>query len=166
MGFYRDNCLAVVKKTNGPKLDKLRKEINVIFKAENHVITIEINPIETDLDVTFKLHTGKSNHPGTIKKDLLRMIDKRNSELSCSKEEFDKAKRIYEETLNESDIKVTLKFVEQQTERTNRNRIFFRFNPLYNEYIKINIDRQFLKLIREHFRKHHKFSKVSYVYWF
>ena len=53
------------------------------------------------------------------------MIDKRNSELSCSKEEFDKAKGIYEETLNESDIKVTLKFVVQQTERTNRNRIFF-----------------------------------------
>ena len=69
VGFYRDNCLAVVKKANDPKLDKLRKDINVIFKAENHVITIEINPIETDfLDVTFKLHTGKSkNHPSTIR---------------------------------------------------------------------------------------------------
>ena len=78
--------------------------------------------METDfLDVTFNLHTGKSNHPNTMNKELTRMTDKRISELSCNKEEFGKAIGIYEKTLNESNVKVTLNFNEKQIERTNRN---------------------------------------------
>ena len=36
-----------------------------------------------------------SNHPSTIKKELPNKINKRLSELSCDKNEFDKAKGIY-----------------------------------------------------------------------
>ena len=41
VGLYRDDGLAVVDNANGPKLDKLRKKITTIFKAEGLSITIE-----------------------------------------------------------------------------------------------------------------------------
>ena len=98
-GLYKDDGLGVVKDANGPKLDRLRKDIIAIFKSAGLSITIETNLIETDfLDVTFNLHTGKyfpyrkpnndplyinihSNRPSIIKKELPNMINKRLSEL-------------------------------------------------------------------------------------
>jgi hypothetical protein len=84
IGLYRDDGLSVIYNPNGPKLDKLRKEIIKIFKAEGLNITIETNLTTTDfLDVSLDLSTGKyypfrkpndkplyinasSNHPPSI----------------------------------------------------------------------------------------------------
>ena len=117
LGLYRDDGRAVIKSTSGPILDKMRKSIIALFKEEGLSITIDTNLIETDfLDVTFNLATGKffpfrkpnnvplyintkSNHPSTIIKDLPKIINKRLSELSCNKDEFDKAKLIYKTSL-------------------------------------------------------------------
>ena len=134
--------------------------------------------IETDfLDVTFNLHTGKyfpyrkpindtlyinihSNHPSTIKKELPNMINKRLSELSCDKNEFGKAKGIYEKALNESDFNTKLSYQNEPTERKNRSRKIIWFNPPYNESVKTNIGKQFLKLVKKHFQRHHKYNKI------
>ena len=177
-GLYRDDGLGVVNDANGPKLDRLRKDIIAIFKSEGLSITIEINSIETDfLDVTFNLHTGKyfpyrkpnndplyinihSNHPSTIKKELPNMINKRLSELLCDKNEFDKAKEIYEKALNESDFNTKLSYQNEPSERKNRNRKIIWFNPPYNESVKTNIGKQFLKLVKKHFPRHHKYNKI------
>ena len=88
VGLYRDDGLAAIKSTSGTILDKMRKNIIVLFKEEGLTITIDTNLIEIDfLDVTFNLATGKffqfrkpnkvplyinvkSNHPSTIIKDL------------------------------------------------------------------------------------------------
>ena len=52
--------LTVIHNPNGPKLDKLRKEIIKIFKTEGVNITIETNLTTTDfLDVSFDLSTGE-----------------------------------------------------------------------------------------------------------
>ena len=75
------------------------------------------------------------------------MINKRLSELSCDKDTFDKAKGIYEKALNDSNFKSTLNFNQEQNERKNRNRKIIWFNPSYNESIKTNIGKKFLKLI-------------------
>ena len=90
----------------------IRKDIIALFKEERLSITIETNLIEADfVDVTFNLATKKyfpfrranntplyinafSNHPPTIIKQLAKMIDKRISNLSCNKEEFDKVKSV------------------------------------------------------------------------
>ena len=88
------------------------------------------------------------------------MIDKMISELSCNKEKFDKAKGIYEKAINESKFRVALNFNEEQSERKNRNRKITWFNLPYGERVETSIGRQLLKLIRKHFPKHHKFSKI------
>ena len=60
VGLYRDDGLAIVHKANGPKVDRLRKDIISLFKDEGLSITIDTNLIETDfLDVSFNLNTGK-----------------------------------------------------------------------------------------------------------
>ena len=116
LGLYRDDGLAVIKSTSCPILDKMRKSIIALFK-EGLSITIDTNLIETDfLDMKFNLATGKffpfrkpnnvplyintkSNHPSTIIKDLPKIINKSLSELSCNKDEFDKAKLLYKKSL-------------------------------------------------------------------
>ena len=47
-GLYRDDGLAIVHKANGPKVDRLRKDIISLFKDEGLSITIDTNLIETD----------------------------------------------------------------------------------------------------------------------
>ena len=71
------------------------------------------------------------------------------SELSRDKDAFDKAKGIYEKALNDSNFKSTLNFNQEQNERKNRNRKIIWLNPPYNESVKTNIGKQFLKLIKK-----------------
>ena len=58
VGLYKDDGLAAINNANGPKLDRIRKDIIALFKEEELSITIKTNLIETDfLDVTFNLAT-------------------------------------------------------------------------------------------------------------
>ena len=60
VGLYRDDGLAIINKANGPKVDRLRKEIISLCKYEGLSITLDTNFIKTDfLDIFFKLNTGK-----------------------------------------------------------------------------------------------------------
>ena len=120
VGLYRDNGLAAINNANGTKLGRIRKDIIALFKEEGFLITIEANLIETDfLDVTFNLAMTKYfplrkanniplyispfyNHTPTIIKQLPKVINKRISDLSCDKEEFDKVKSVYESALKDS----------------------------------------------------------------
>ena len=128
VGLYRDDGLAIVRKANGSKVDKLRKDIISLFKAEGLSITIHTNLIETDfLDVSFNLNTGKyfpfkkpnntllyihskSNHPPSIIKQLSSMTNKRISSLFCEETEFNKAQITYQAAPKNSGYQATLKF--------------------------------------------------------
>ena len=110
IGLCGDNGLAVIHQANGPKMDRIRKDIIALFKSEGLSITIDTNLIETDfLDVLFSLEMEKifpyrkpsnippyihseSNHLPSIIKQLPSMINKRISNLSCNEHEFNKAK--------------------------------------------------------------------------
>ena len=114
VGLYRDEGLAVIHQANGPKMDKIRKDIIALVKSELLSITINTNLIETDfLDVSFNLEMekcspyrkpnstplyihSKSNHPPSITKQLPSMTNRRISNLSCNENEFSKAKHLYE----------------------------------------------------------------------
>ena len=126
--LYIYDGLAIVHKANGPKMDRLRKDIISLFKGEGLSITIDTNLIETEfLDVFFNLNTGKyfpfkkpnntplyihskSSHPSSIIKQLPSMTNKRISSLSCDKTELNKAKITYETALKNSGYQATLKF--------------------------------------------------------
>ena len=77
------------------------------------------------------------------------MINKRLSELSCDKNEFDKAKEIYGKALIESDFNTKLSYQNEQSARKNRKSKLLWFNPPYNESVKANIGTQILKLVKK-----------------
>ena len=41
MGLYRDDWLSVIENANGPKLDRLRKNVIAVFHNEELKITID-----------------------------------------------------------------------------------------------------------------------------
>ena len=158
VGLCRDNGLAIVHKANGPKVERLRKDIISLFKDEGLSITIETNLIETDLlDVSFNLITGKyfpfkkpnnappyihskSNHTPSIIKHLPSVTNKHISSLSCNKTKFNKAKITYETVLNNRGYQATLRFGKSsQNTRWNRNRKVIWFNPPFSLNVKTNI---------------------------
>ena len=183
IGLYRDDGLAVVQDSNGPKMDKIRKDIIRTFKEEGLSITIETNLCATDfLDVSFDLITGKyfpfrkpnsnllyvnkqSNHPPTILKELPKSINQRLINLSCDKSEFNKAKIPYQEALKNSGYKEELRYEPTETRPRNRNRKrkIIWFNPPYNMNVSTNIGKKFLQLIRKHFPKGHQLNKIFNV---
>ena len=128
VGLYRDVSLAAINSCNGPMLDRTRKSIISLFKKEGLNITIDTNLTETGfLHITFNVVTGKflpyqksnnkslyinakSNHTPTMTKYIPNMINKPLSDLSCNKEEFKKAKPIYENSLKESGFKLEIKY--------------------------------------------------------
>ena len=46
VGLYRDDGLAVIHQANGPKMDRIRKDIIALFKSKGLSITIDTNLIE------------------------------------------------------------------------------------------------------------------------
>ena len=180
VGLYRDDGLAIIHNANGPKLDRMRKHTIALFKNEGLSITIETNLSETDfLDVTFNLESNRffpyrkpndnplyinanSNHPPSITKQLPKMVNKRIQDLSCNREEFEKAKPTYETALKESGYDGDMTYdKEENTERSNnRNRKIIWFNPPFNQNVKTNIGKIFIKLINKHFPRHHRFHKI------
>ena len=180
VGLYRDDGLAAINSADGPKLDRIRKDIIALFKEKGLSITIETNLIESDfLDVAFNLATKRyfpfrkannttlyindfSNHPRTIIKQLPKMINKRISDLSCNKEEFDKVKSVYESALKDSGHFSSMSYNSNtQNARRNRNRKVIWFNPPYSQNVKTNIGKLFIKLVRKHFPKNKNTIRFS-----
>jgi hypothetical protein len=180
VGLYRDDGLAIIQKANGPKLDRIRKKIIETFKKEGLKITIEIDLTEVDfLDVKMNLASGKffpyrkpndqplyintqSNHPPTIIKQIPEMIGRRISDLSCNKEEFEKAKGMYEAALKNSGYKGKLEYKEntERTKKRQRSRKIIWYNPPYSTNVTTNIGRKFFQLIEKHFPAGSKLSKI------
>ena len=104
---------------------------------------------------------AKSNHPPNILRDLHSLINKRLSDLSCTEEDYEKAKLLYETALNESGSKTTLTYTKT-TNVNNRNRAhnIMWFNSPYSQNVKTNIGKAFLKLVKEHFPRGLQLYKI------
>ena len=157
----------------------MRKSIIALFKEEGLTITIDTNLTETDfLDGTFNLATGKffpfrksnnvllyinvkSNHSSRITKDLPKIKNKRLSELFSKKDEFDKAKLLYEKSLQGSGYKTSMSYAQTEA-KTNKNRSWniIWFNPPFSQNVKTNIGKMFLKLIKNYFPNHYRLHKI------
>ena len=139
IGLYRDDGLAVIHQVNGPKMDRIRKDVITLFKSEGLSITIDTNVTETDfLDVSCNLEMDKffpyskpnntplyihseSNHPPSVIKQLSSMTSKRISNLSCNEHEFNKAKPLYKSAMKSSGFNYSMEF-EARVENARRNR--------------------------------------------
>ena len=83
------------------------------------------------------------------------------SEISSSEEVFKTAIPQYEEALRQSGFNEKLEYVPQRNNagrRRSRNIIWY--NPPFSLGVKTNIGKEFLKLLRTHFHRHHKFHKL------
>ena len=90
------------------------------------------------------------------------MINKRISDLSCNKEEFDKVKSVYESALKDSGHFSSMSYNSNtQNARRNRNRKVIWFNPPYSQNVKTNIGKLFIKLVRKHFPKNKNTIRFS-----
>ena len=109
IGLYRDHGLAAFKNTSGSKADKIKKDVNKIFRETDLRITIQANlKVVNFLDITLNLNNGKyypyrkpnnkpvymkkqSNHLPNIIKNLPDLISSQVSEISHDKEIFNQA---------------------------------------------------------------------------
>ena len=83
------------------------------------------------------------------------------SSLYINEDEFNKAKPLYEETLNSSRFNRNLKFENIKTKPLrNRKRKVVWFNPIYNAEVQTNIGKVFLKLVVKHFHKRQPYKKI------
>ena len=95
-------------------------------------------------------------------------IGRRISDISSSKELFNKAKPHYESALKQSGHDEELIYIERkkpvthtvQNSRKNRQRNIIWFNPPYSMNVQTNIGREFLNLVSKHFPKNHRYSKI------
>ena len=90
------------------------------------------------------------------------MINKRISNLSFDKNEFNKAKGVYDDALSSSGFNEKLRYEAEHAhvKRRKRSRKIIWFNPPYNTEVQTKIGKIFLNLIRKHFPKRHHFSKI------
>ena len=178
VGLYRDDGLTVVDNATGPKLDRIRKDIIALFRQHELTITIDTNlTIVEFLDVVFDLYRNRyypyrkpndeplyinaeSNHPSTILKQLPEMINDRVSKLSCNVREFNKVKDVYQAALQTSGHKKTMNYTPSKEKKKRRKRKVIWFNPPYSSNVKTNIGKVFIELIKQHFPRHHKYSKI------
>ena len=165
VGLYRDDGLALLRDVSGPRAERIRKDLKKIFRSMNLKITTETNLNGTDfLDVYLNLQTekykpyhkpndmplyvhAKSNHPPVILKRIPEMIEKRISSLSCDEEEFNKAKKYYENALTKSCYNVKLNYnTSTSNNKTSRKRKILWFNPPFSKNVRTNVGGIFLSL--------------------
>ena len=132
VGLYRDDGLGIAIGTDRLR-NQVRKRIEAIFKDEGLKITTEINMTKTDfLDVRQNFETNQyrpyrkpsdtpkhinvfSNHPPSIIRQVPKMVEKRISKLSSTKEIFDKEIAFYEKALSiyGHNVKLSYKICKQ-----------------------------------------------------
>ena len=140
IGLYRDDGLAVFKNKSGPQNERIKKELQDIFKSNGLDIVIQCNRKSVDyLDVTLNLTDGsfkpyrkpddetnyihaESDHPPNIIKQLPIAVEKRLSDLSSSEDIFTQSKAYYQDVLARNGYKHKLKYNPSTTSNTNKRK--------------------------------------------
>ena len=179
-GLYRDDGLAASQLT-ARQNEMMRKEIQKIYLNNGLRLVINANLTVVDfLDVTLDLNDGThrpymkpnntplyvhndSNHPPSVLKNIPLGINKRLSTISSGKEQFDAAKRPYQEALAKSGYSYELEYErprEVQPRSRNRNRKVTWFNPPFSKSISTNIGQKFLAILDSSFPPGHDLHKL------
>ena len=99
-------------------------------------------------------------------KQLPKSIEKRLSEISSSKEIFDNSKHLHDKALQGSGFKEKLCYQQKDVnansnrKKKKRQRKTIWLNPPISKSVKTNLGEEFFKLLKRHFPKRHKMSKI------
>ena len=184
IGLYRDDGLAVFKNVSGPASEKMKKQLQSLFKQKGMQIIIECNlKVVNYLDVTFSLNDGsyrpyrkptdethyihiQSDHRSSITKQLPWSIEKRLSQLSSSKDIFYETTPYYEQRLASSRYNEKLTYQQKgennennKNIRKNRKRNIIWFNSPYSKSLKTNIGKYFFDSSTNIFHQVRNFTK-------
>ena len=184
LGIYRDDGLAVTNKSPR-ETEKAKKRMAAIFKKHNLKITVEANKKRVEfLDVYLDLDKEEhgpflkpndtplyvnigSNHPPKILENIPKGVNRRLSNISSTKEIFDKAAPTYQAALREAGYTYNLEYEEPSWDTTtttqgrkNRKRKIIWFNPPFSKTVKTNVGARFLQLVAKHFPKENPLHKI------
>ena len=96
-----------------------------------------------------------------ITRQLPSMVEQRLSSLSCDESEFNKVKDVYQKALKDSGFDEEINFkAPNQRRRHTRTRKTIWFNPPYNAAVETDIGRKFIAIVKKHFTRNHKYSKI------
>ena len=182
IGIYRDDCLAVTNASR-KQTEDLKKKMCEVFSVEGLQTTAEANLTKVDfLDVTFALDDGTykpftkpnnipqyvnihSNHPPSVLKNIPASVNKRLSTISSDEKMFKTAVPLYQESINRSGYKYTLKFDPKASDpptkkKSRKKRNCLYFNPPYNHTVTTNIGKEFLALLNKCFPPGNPLRKI------
>ena len=181
IGLYRNDGLAIFTNISDPKSEKVKKDIQKLFKENELDIVIQCNMKKVNyLDVTLNLENStyrhyqkqnnqikyintESNHPPSIIRQLPLSIEFLLSLLSASEEIFNDSVTPYQDALDKSGYKHQLKYqanINAANNEKQRKRNIIWFNPPYSKNVKTNIVKMFPNLIKKHSPCHHKYHKL------
>lgn len=180
VGLYRDDGLAILRKTTLSQANRIAKELISTLKKIGLRITTDIGIKNTNfLDVTLSLKDSTyrpyqkpntttryvnrlSNHPDSITKAIPRSINLRLSNISSDQDQFNTAARSYQEALENAGYlhKMEYQKTDSNNRRKNRSRNIIWYNPPYSKHVTTNIGKKFLQLIDRHFPKSNQLHKI------
>ena len=162
IGLYRDDGLAIFKNISGSKSNKIKKNIQKLFKKNQLDIFIQCNmKMVNYLDVTLNLENSayrpyqnennqieniniESNHPSSIINQLPLSVESR-----LSSEIFNNSVTPYKDALDKSGYKYNFKYqaniIDAANNNKQRKRNIIWFNSPYSKNVKTNIGKIFLK---------------------
>ena len=180
-GIYRDDGLAVAKKSARTNLERIAKQIKEVFGEYGFKITIEVGMAVTDfLDVKFDLPNesyepyrkpnseatyvdSRSNHPNYILKQIPKTVNSRLEALSKDERVFLKNKSFYQTALKNSNHNHELtysKVTDKALQKRRRKRKAMYLQPPFCNSVVTKIGSEFLRLVTKHFTKDHPYSKI------
>ena len=181
IGLYRDDGLAVFRNKSGPHLEKIKKELQRLFKKYDLEIIAESNQkIVNYLGVTLNLKDGtfrpyhkpgdqmqyihtESNHPPNIIKHIPASTETRLSNLSSTETTFKESTTHYKNNLWQSGHNKKLSYkptdTKHQKHRKHKRKIIW-FNPLFSKNVSTKIGKSFLSLLDLHFPRNHIYSSI------
>ena len=177
--------MAVIKGLSGPEIERLKKNVVKTSQDFKRNITIEANFHTVNyLGATFDFRKDAylphrkpdsppayinncSKHPPTVIKQLPISISKQLSELPSNEEIFEKTKRAYRDALNKRGFQEKLSYASAQNKNDkNCNKQqkcnIICYNPPYSDSpnINTNIGKTCLNMMKNHFPKTNKLSKI------
>ena len=118
-------------------------------------------PYKKPGDTPLYVHV-KSNHPPSILKNIPENINKRISSMSSDQETFNKVAHTYQEALQKSGYRYTMKYIKPEQKATKRIRKcnITWYNPPFSKNVQTNIGRKFLQIMKKNFHSRHPLYKI------